>query len=77
MSTAEALRRINLLLTDVQLRAKVWAQDADPNHITGQDARRGDRHHRLTVANERESHFPFGLLALPFAVCSQKRCKQQ
>ena len=73
----DALKQINRLLADVRERAKVWAQGADPKYNVGQDARQWDRHHRLTVENEQGARFPFGLLALPFAVCSRKRCIRQ
>ena len=75
--TRDALKQINRLLADVRERAKVWAQGADPKYNVGQDARQWDRHHRLTLANEQGARFPFGLLALPFAVCSRKRCVRQ
>ena len=73
----DALKQINLLLASVRERAKVWAQGTDPKYSAGQDARSWDRHHRLTLANEQGARFPFGLLALPFAVCSRKRCIRQ
>ena len=73
----DALKQINRLLADVRERAKVWAQGADPKYSAGQDAKSWNRHHQLTVENERGARFPFGLLALPFAVCSRKRCIRQ